>query len=277
VNVRRLAPIGAGVTALVVLAGIASHGRPFSSHAGTGPSATFFDYVATTLALLAVLLLAVFVWLLVTGEAPGRVRPKRTRGNLIGALLFFFAASFVAYFIAHSQFQQRLQAILQRTNPHPTGTRRVGKIPPNARNPHTRWDEVAVVGVLVAGLLVYLLVTRRPRVELRPLVRRRQEVSQVLDESLDDLRSDPDVRRAIIAAYARMERALGRSGIPRLASEAPFEYLERALRELETSAAAARRLTDLFERAKFSQHEPDETMRNDAVDALIAVRDELRA
>jgi hypothetical protein len=99
----------------------------------------------------------------------------------------------------------------------------------------------------------------------------------VLDESLDDLRREPDLRRAIIAAYARMERALAAGGLPRRPSEAPFEYVERALRELDASAEAARRLTGLFEWAKFSQHEPEPTMRDEAIDALVAIRDELRA
>ena len=52
-----------------------------------------------------------------------------------------------------------------------------------------------------------------------------------LDESLDDLRNDPDLRRAIVAAYARMEHALARAGLPRQPAEAPFEYVERALGE----------------------------------------------
>ena len=60
-------------------------------------------------------------------------------------------------------------------------------------------------------------------------------------------------------------------------AEAPFEYLERALTTLDTSAGSVRRLTALFEWAKFSHHEPDPAMRDEAVDALVAVRDELRA
>jgi hypothetical protein len=36
------------------------------------------------------------------------------------------------------------------------------------------------------------------------------------------------------------------------------------------------RLTDLFERAKFSQHEIGLELREQAIDALAAVRDELR-
>jgi hypothetical protein len=102
-------------------------------------------------------------------------------------------------------------------------------------------------------------------------------MTRALGDSIDDLRRDPNLRRAIIAAYARMEDALARAGLERSPAEAPYEYLERALVELDASADAARRLTDLFERAKFSHHEPAETMRTEAIDALVAVRDELRA
>jgi uncharacterized protein DUF4129 len=74
-----------------------------------------------------------------------------------------------------------------------------------------------------------------------------------------------------------MERTLAAAGIPRRPSEAPFEFLTRALHELDASADSVTRLTDLFEWAKFSPHQPDESMRDDAIAALEAVRDELRA
>ena len=136
--------------------------------------------------------------------------------------------------------------------------------------------ELILLALLVGGVCVYLFLTRTRGRPMRPLMRQRREMARALDDSIDDLRRDPDVRRAIIAAYARMEHALARAGLPRAPAEAPYEYLERSLVELETSADAARRLTDLFERAKFSQHEPAESMRDDAIDALVAVRDELR-
>jgi hypothetical protein len=98
----------------------------------------------------------------------------------------------------------------------------------------------------------------------------------MLDETLDDLRRERDPRRAVIAAYARMERSLGGYGLPRRPAEAPLEYLGRVLAELAGSAAAARRLTRLFERAKFSEHAIDVKMKVDAIDAVVAVRDELR-
>jgi hypothetical protein len=100
-------------------------------------------------------------------------------------------------------------------------------------------------------------------------------VSLAIDESIDDLRNDRDLRRAIVAAYARMEHALGRAGLLRHPAEAPFEYVERALTSLDTSSAAVHRLTTLFESAKFSKHEPEPGMRDEAIAALMAVRSEL--
>jgi hypothetical protein len=55
------------------------------------------------------------------------------------------------------------------------------------------------------------------------------------------------------------------------------EYLDRVLPELRASGAALGRLTALFQWAKFSAHEVDGTMRDEAIGALVEVRDELRA
>ena len=87
----------------------------------------------------------------------------------------------------------------------------------------------------------------------------------------------PSAQGLFEAAGRLRPAALAAAGIPRHPAEAPLEYVERALLSLEMSAEAVRRLTELFEWARFSHHEPEPSMRDDAVDALIAVRDELRA
>lgn len=97
----------------------------------------------------------------------------------------------------------------------------------------------------------------------------------MIDEGLDDLRSDPDPRRAVIRAYARMERALSRHGLPRQRSEAPLEYLVRVLAELRGGGGSARRLTDLFAQAKFSSHPVGPPSKEEAIASLTALRDEL--
>lgn len=103
------------------------------------------------------------------------------------------------------------------------------------------------------------------------------ELAAAVDESLDDLRAEPDPRRAVIAAYARLERVLAGHDLPRRAAEAPLEYLARMLDDLSVRPEAARRLTNLFERAKFSQHEVGTEMKEEAIAALETVRDDLLA
>ena len=104
-----------------------------------------------------------------------------------------------------------------------------------------------------------------------------EQLAVVLDETLDDLRAEADPRRAIIAAYARLERVLAANGVARRASETADEYLPRVLDDLELDSGAVERLTALFTRAKFSQHEVDTAMKEEAIGALEQVRDELRA
>ncbi len=98
----------------------------------------------------------------------------------------------------------------------------------------------------------------------------------MLDDSLDDLRAEPDARRAVIAAYARLERTFAASGLARVRQETAEEYVGRILGGLEVDARLVRRLAELFARAKFSQHRVDESMKDEAIAALAQIRDQLR-
>jgi hypothetical protein len=272
----RLLLLGLGVTALLAVAAVASGGRPLSTSKGTGPSASFFDYVFTTIVIFAVGV-TVIVALALVMQRPGPLKPRPRRWRLLSTLASFLLTAAAALIFLHSGLAHRLHQLTAQGNPSGLPGKRSGKPLATPRNARVRWDEIAVVLVLVAGCAVLVAAGRTARRPARPWRLRPQEaVSMALDDSLDDLRNEPDLRRAIIAAYARMEHALAAGGLPRRPSEAPFEYVERALGELETSAASVRRLTDLFEWAKFSQHEPGPEMRDDAIDALVAVRDELR-
>ena len=63
------------------------------------------------------------------------------------------------------------------------------------------------------------------------------------------LRADPDARRAVIGAYAGLERTLSRRDLARTPAEGPREYLGRVVDSLRRSRSAAGRLTGLYERA----------------------------
>jgi hypothetical protein len=281
VSRRLLLPLGLAVTGLLVLAAVASRGRPLEGGSGaTGPTAGFFDYVFTTVVLLAAAVAVVSTVSVLSLRLEWR-RPRHSSGRrYLASMIGFVAALALGWALVHSGFEKHLQQLQQNAKPGQTQAQpaKPAPVPKGTRGARLRWDEVAVVLALLAGTgAVVFAVRARGRAPAPHWRRASQEaVSLALDESLDDLRSEPDLRKAIIAAYARMERALALGGLARRPAEAPLEYLERALLELETSAAGVRRLTDLFEWAKFSQHEPEPRMRDEAIDALVAVRDELR-
>jgi hypothetical protein len=275
---RRLFLLGLGVTALLVLAGIASNGRPLRGGAdGSGPSKLFFDYVYTTLALAGIATFLVCLYVVLTMRLnSNRIRPSHWR--IWSSLLAMVVLLGLALLIMRTELGDRIrEAFAKQANQAQTDEQRGKPVNPRGRDARMRWDEVALILVTIAGIAVVLAATRPARRLPRPWRTHSQEtVAAALDESLDDLLAEADLRKAIIAAYARMERALAAGGLPRRPSEAPFEYIERALRELDASAGAARRLTALFEWAKFSQHEPEPAMRDEAIAALVAIRDELR-
>lgn len=276
---RRLLLLGLGVTALLAVAGIASHGRPLARSRGAGPTIGFWEYSFTTILIVVAAIFIVFAYA-VLSQRPERWQRRSRRWHVLSTLLTLAGSAAIAWLLIRHGYLRRLQAFEHRhlrAQKQGGQGRGAGHVGAAGRNVHIRWGEVIVVAALVAGAAIFLVATRSVRRAPRPVrLRSREAMSLALDESLDDLRNEPDLRRAIIAAYARMERALAEAGTPRLPAEAPLEYLVRALRDLDTSALAVIRLTDLFEWAKFSQHEPESRMRDEAIDALVAVRDELR-
>jgi hypothetical protein len=146
-----------------------------------------------------------------------------------------------------------------------------------AYEPSVSWIPIAVVvGLVVAGIVAYVVAERRAQRARRSGEDLAEQLAVVLDDTLDDLRAEADPRRAIIAAYARLERVLAANGVPRRAAETSDEYLPRVLHDLALDSGAVERLTALFTRAKFSQHDVDAAMKEEAIGALEQVRDELR-
>jgi len=277
VSDRRLVPYAVGLVGLLVLVSLAAGGRRLGiAGGGNGPSPGFFDYVWTTLVIGGALWIA-FTLYVAWSSGASQPRPGGMRRTLSSAL-FFVAFVAAATFLVH-HLELRAFRHQRATTATFAGTNGPAKtIPPNARTATFRWEEAAVV---LGALAIVLLVVLARRGSGRPLLNLRLRtaagaVLAALDEAVDDLRNEPDVRKAIIAAYARMEHALALHGLPRRRAEAPLEYLERALASLAASAGSIQRLTDLFEWAKFSHHDPEPGMKDEAIDALLAVRDELR-
>jgi Domain of unknown function (DUF4129) len=269
----------AGVFALVAFVAVASRGNAprLGEDAPVGrPPALIADYLATLALLIVPLGAVLFVW----GMLQKRMAPKRKGGAATASpfarLIAFVALVGLAFWaVAHFDRNEdvRLPTVPTQTAPGAGG----GGDNRGPQDPQFSWLAALTLGsVGLAFAVTFLIAARRRRRGLPPGLSQ-QLVAEVLEESLDDLRAEPDPRRAVIRTYARMERTFGAHGLPRRPFEAPLEYLERMLGFVEASAHSVRRLTQLFERARFSEHDVDEGMRDEAIDALVALREELAA
>jgi hypothetical protein len=277
VSNRRLIPLALGAVALLAIVALAARGGTFHSGGGggSGPSASFWNYAFTSVFALEVLLFIGGIWVIwiirpdIRQSGGARISsPGRTLRSLL-FLIGGVALLLYVFWRRHTPASSFLHGLGKPGHPHP------GKHA--TRHLAVEWWEIFVVlGLVVAVGVASVGQRKRLGQPPRRLATAPETLAAALDASLDDLRNDPDLRRAIVAAYARMETALAAVGLPRHPAEAPLEYLERVLLSLDASAGAVRSLTDLFEWARFSHHEPEPSMRDEAVDALVAVRDELR-
>jgi hypothetical protein len=268
-----------GLLAVVALASRADRpARPADSADRTLPLA-FWDYLVTLGLLVIVGVLALAIYLKVPVRAP-----ERSSFGLVQTLAIVALAGFVMLAGSRMKYPDVrypagiedvfVDAPTEDAQPQPAEGSE-----PESRALRLRWEVLFVAGgVVLLGVAVWIVRRRRDD-------RRRSAdedgpaaaLSAALADSLDDLHAERDPRRAVIAAYARMERVLEGQGFARRRAEAPLEYLARVLRSLRVRSSAVLALTELFERAKFSLHEIDVEMKEEAIGALMAVRDDLRA
>ena len=251
--------------------------QPFGGDPGgeRAASTTFLDSVFTVVLMLGAAMLLVALWIRASIlRKPARSSNSRL-SSLVGFLIVIVALVGVRQIVEYERRPANVEgadvAVPQQLPP--------GKPVPEpelVRPPRVVWPlAIGIGGVIAAAIVIAVILERRRRADaLTP--EQLQELRAALDEAIEDLRRDPDPRRAVVAAYARMEQALTVYGLPRKPAEAPYEYLRRVGRELEAEEPVAA-LTELFEVAKFSEHSVDETMRGRAIDALTAVRREVRA
>lgn len=150
--------------------------------------------------------------------------------------------------------------------------------------PQTLLLSLIIAAVVGIASLTYWLVQRRRSSHWRsrsgsqpPAVDLPEEIAGALDGGLEEIDSGRDPREAVIAAYARMERALAAQGLARHAHETHLEYLDRALKGLLPGRRSLERLTDLFEQARFSAHPITHWEKVEAESALKRLRDDLRS
>lgn len=93
-----------------------------------------------------------------------------------------------------------------------------------------------------------------------------------VEESLDDLRLEPDPRVAIIKCYGRFETALARSRVPRAPWQTPLEFMQEALSRLPLPRGSVHRLTGLFELSRFSDEPLGPADRDAAWESLLEIK-----
>jgi len=280
---RRRALLGLGALVLLLAAvAIASTGSvPAGTGGGRRPAGRFVDVLVSLYLLLMIFGAAVWVYVLAIsrdGVADAIARRKR-RSQWRSFLSFILVVALVAlslrWLSTDADLRDRIAAQLGRSQRSQNGTNGAS----DAYEPRFEtWPVVIVLALVTIGIVAWYLSYRARRRRLQPFPEHvGPALADLLDETLDDLRAEADARKAVIAAYARMERALAAYGLPRAPSEAPDEYLARILTDLEVSRRAISRLTALFAWAKFSGHDVAPEMKDEAIEALEAVRAELRA
>jgi Domain of unknown function (DUF4129) len=221
-----------------------------------------------------IVLIAAFILVRKNWEEPPSQR--RLLRDLVMAVIVLGALVVMA--------QHRLSAHGKGVKHHPrstavTGTGQNHTVTSSTASGRRADIDWVLAGSVGAALLVtaFVLFGRRRRTAAEDGESVEEELAAVVSDAIDDLRNETDPRRAVIAAYARMERVLAQYGFARHPSEAPYEYLGRVLTRLRVRGGAVEELTELFERAKFSTHEIDRTMKDRAIAALLTVREDLQA
>jgi hypothetical protein len=282
----RLAVSGIALTALLAVVAVASHAhRPGGATPASTPHAPtlVIDYVVSAMLVLFPIGAMIVVWAMAQGRhqrlLAGETDWLRT---LIGVAVLCAVLAAAVYLnkqgIGHVLHPRGQTSQSNQGSPVNTQQHRAKPGSP-AYHGQFRWVSAAVVGGIIlglvgAGLTVYIRKRRGGDAWARE-AELAAALDEVLADSLDDLRADPDPRRAVIRAYARMEQTFAAYGVPRGESQAPLEYMERALDGLNVSGFAVKRMTQLFSREKFSPHEVDTAMKDQAIEALVGLRAEL--
>lgn len=277
----RAGAVGGAILLLIALVAVASgNERPEASAGVTdlGRLSPALDAVFTIALTLYAAMLVFTIWVLWPDGRRRSGPPPRAPRMSLPAFLLFVLLVWLAIYFRPERVQEFVEPLADLGEPRGGVPQRDAPIAtPDGRGVEFEWPIAFALALAICGFAAFAYARARARATASTRRRVEDDLVAVVEATIEDVRRERDPRRAVIAAYAQMEDVLARHGLPRKRSEAPFEYLARILRELRVRASAVLALTELFERARFSQHEVDEEMKEEAIDALGAVRADLRA
>jgi NADH:ubiquinone oxidoreductase subunit 6 (subunit J) len=286
---RRAAGWGFVALGLVAIVAMEANGAAWSRHRGAEVHALPHGVLVAGGVAAVLLVLLLVVLMLTTARVVETPAQRRKRWTTAIAFIVVIALISIVRLLFHPSHSAQPSNPSSRSS---IGRTEVGSASAKGHGGETWWPLV-VVGLGIAAALATAVIAR-PEPQAAPDTGVDDATIAMLDASLDDLRTEPDPRRAVTAAYARTERGLAARGFARRPSETPTEYLQRALvgrgatsdvgpLAVEPFAVEAfaveplGELTALAERARFSALQIDEEMRSSAISALEALRRELRA
>ena len=254
-----------GVGVLVAVAGllgvvaVAADGSPLAAPLDPAGGGERLRAALGVVGLAAAALALVVLVLVFTGERNRRPqfgRPPNFLRNLLATILL------AALAVAVIPLRRATEPATRPPEAPPPATAAAGNSSDDGGVP---WPVLALAGVVVSALGWAAWTARRrranPIAEVTDGDIQRQAAGRAFDASLADLEAEPDPRRAIIAAYARLLDGLAACGLGRHEAEAPEEHLRRALLALRVRADPMRVLVVLFGEARFSEHELTEIGR----------------
>jgi Domain of unknown function (DUF4129) len=190
-----------------------------------------------------------------------------TPGAILGGTLYWLGQSDVSVFPGHGG--------LTADAPPSPAPRAIEEPPAGPASPVT----TGLIGTLALlasfgslGVVLWLCVADRLHRPPADLARRHGPLAAAVEDSLEDLRREPDARAAIIKIYRNFERVLAAAALPRRTWQTPGEFMRAVLGKSPLPPAPIRSLTGLFERARFSQHPVGAAERESAWRSLIEIR-----
>ena len=266
--------------ALVAVVAVTADGAPLQAPTDSGRS----DLPDRVVAAVEVAVLIAAAFLLVTIIAMAVSGGRRRHGELRGRrALFRTLLAMAAVALLASVVLPRVQDDNdddERSQPVATVAAPLESTPSEGSRP--TWPLALLGGAVVMALVGAWWMARRRRPTFDGAIdadavddRQRAAVGSAFSASLADLDAEPDPRRAIVAAYARLLDGLAAAGFGRRPAEAPEEHLRRVLEQLRVPEAPLRTLVALFAEARFSEHPLTVTHKQAAIDAFRAARDAL--